>query len=271
MSLDKIVVLGTGTALVTKYYNTCFAFCHSDDIFLVDGGGGDGILRQFEKADLRFHNVHDFFITHEHTDHLFGSLVAIRYICYLMTRDWYEGDLRIYCHRELADKITAICNMVFRTAEREQFSKRIKLVIINDGETRNILGYNVTFFDVHSTKAPQFGFQMKLESKILTFLGDEPCYESSVQYVKNSDWLLSEAYCLYDEREIHTPYLYHHSTVREASELAEKYGVKNLVLWHSEDLTWPNRQKRYTAESKQYYKGNVLVPEDLDAIDLNSD
>lgn len=267
--MNKIVVLGTGTALVTKYFNTCFAFCHNEDILLVDGGEGSGILQQFEKANLRWEKVHDFFVTHEHTDHLLGSIVAIRYFCFLMIKNRYQGNLRIYCHRELADKMIAICNMLFRVQERKQFGKRMEFVIINDKEIRNILGYDVIFFDVHSTKAPQFGFQMKLQSKVLTFLGDEPCYESSIDYVKNCDWLLSEAYCLYEERDIHTPYEYHHSTVREASELAEKYGVRNLVLWHSEDATWPHRKRRYTAESKLYYKGNVLVPDDLEVIELD--
>lgn len=267
--MDKIVVLGTGTALVTKYFNTCFALCHDEEILLVDGGGGDGILAQIEKAGIHWQNIHDLFITHEHTDHLLGSIVAIRYIGFLMSKDRYRGDFRVYCHQELADKIIAICNMLLRIGEREQFGKRIQFVIIHDGETRNIIGHEFTFFDVQSKKAPQFGCRIQLGNKILTFLGDEPCNESSVKYVQNCDWLLHESFCLYEEREIHTPYLYHHSTVREASELAEKCGVKNLVLWHSEDATWPDRQKRYTAESKQYYSGNVLVPEDLDVINIS--
>ncbi len=269
MSLDRIVVLGTATALMTKYYNTCFAYCRGDDIFLVDGGGGEGILRQFENTGLQWPNVHDFFITHEHTDHLLGSIAALRYISYLMIKGRYEGHLRVYCHRELAEKTIAICKMVLRPAEREQVLNNMKFVNVHDGETLRIAGRAVTFFDIHSTKAPQFGFQMHLDEKVLTFLGDEPCHESSVRYVKNADWLLSEAYCLYGDREIHTPYAYHHSTVREASELAQKYGVKNLILWHTEDTTWPHRQELYTAESRQYYTGNVLVPEDLDVIILN--
>ncbi|MEI6101344.1 MAG: MBL fold metallo-hydrolase, partial [Eubacteriales bacterium] len=83
---------------------------------------------------------------------------------------------------------------------------------------------------------------MKLDNgKKLTFLGDEPCYECTKKYVQDCDWLLSEANCLYDERDIHTPYEFHHSTVKEACELAQELGVLNLVLWHTEDSTWPNR------------------------------
>ncbi len=266
--MDKIVVLGTGTAIVKKYFNTCFAFCRGDDILLVDGGGGHGILNQMDAAGLDWQNVHDIFVSHEHTDHLFGIFIVIRYIGYLMELDAYKGDLRFYCCQQVYDRIMAISHMIIRPGERSEFGKRMQFNIIKDRETRNILGYDFTFFDIQSKKAPQFGFRAKTKDKVLTFLGDEPCNENSIEFVRNSDWLLAEAFCLYEEREIHKPYMYHHSTVREASELAENNGVKNLVIWHSEDATWPNRQKRYTAESKQYYNGNVLVPEDLDVIEL---
>ena len=41
----KLTMLGTGNALVTECYNTCFVISDGDKNFLVDGGGGSGILR----------------------------------------------------------------------------------------------------------------------------------------------------------------------------------------------------------------------------------
>jgi ribonuclease Z len=266
--LDKIVVLGTGTAIVSKYFNTCFALCHDDTIMLVDGGGGHGILQQMDRAGLSWDNVHDIFVSHEHTDHLFGIFIVIRYIGYLMELGKFEGDLRFYCCQQVYDKIMAISCMIIRPGERSEFGKRMQFIIIKDRETRNAIGYDATFFDIQSKKAPQFGFKMKMQDKTLTFLGDEPCSESCIELVKNSDWLLAEAFCLYADREIHKPYLYHHTTVRDASELAEKCNVRNLVIWHTEDATWPNRKELYTKEAKQYYKGNVYVPEDLEVLDI---
>ena len=37
----KMNVLGTGFALATKNYNTCFALEENGSLFLVDGGGGN--------------------------------------------------------------------------------------------------------------------------------------------------------------------------------------------------------------------------------------
>ena len=36
----NLIMLGTGNAMVTKCYNTCFAIREKADYFLVDGGGG---------------------------------------------------------------------------------------------------------------------------------------------------------------------------------------------------------------------------------------
>ena len=37
-------MLGTGNALVTECYNTCFVISDGDKNFLVDGGGGSGFF-----------------------------------------------------------------------------------------------------------------------------------------------------------------------------------------------------------------------------------
>ncbi len=39
----ELVFLGTGNAMVTRCYNTCFAFRQGEACFLVDAGGGNGI------------------------------------------------------------------------------------------------------------------------------------------------------------------------------------------------------------------------------------
>ena len=64
-------MLGTGNALVTRCYNTCFTL-HGEGgaLLLVDAGGGNGILTQLERAGIPYDSIHDLFVTHAHTDHL---------------------------------------------------------------------------------------------------------------------------------------------------------------------------------------------------------
>ena len=84
------------------------------------------------------------------------------------------------------------------------------------------MGHKVTFFDIQSTKAKQYGFCMDMgNGEKLTCCGDEPYNECEKKYAENSKWLLHEAFCLYDQADIFHPYEKHHSTAKDASELAE--------------------------------------------------
>ncbi len=46
----KLTMLGTGNALVTECYNTCFLIENQEQYFMVDGGGGNTVLRQIKYA-----------------------------------------------------------------------------------------------------------------------------------------------------------------------------------------------------------------------------
>ena len=145
--------------------------------------------------------------------------------------------------------------------------ERIFFHSVADGEVKNILGYDIQFFDIRSTKAKQYGFTMRLKNgKKFTFVGDEPYQEHEKEYAEGADWLLHEAFCLYRDRDIYQPYEKHHTTVKEACEYAQMLGAVNLILYHTEDKNITVRKQLYTEEGKQYYHGNLLVPDDLERI-----
>ena len=72
---------------------------------------------------------------------------------------------------------------------------------------------------------------------------------------------------MYSEADTYKPYEKHHSTVKDACELAQKLNVKNLVLYHTEDKT-VNRKEVYAKEGKPYFKGNLFIPDDLETLEL---
>ena len=126
--------------------------------------------------------------------------------------------------------------------------------------------------DILSTKAKQYGFTMLLKNgQKLTCAGDEPLNENCFGYAEGSDWLMHEAFCLYSQRDQYDPYEKHHSTVREACELAAYLNVPNLILYHTEDDNIERRKALYTAEGRLYYKGNLYVPDDLECIELDKE
>lgn len=270
VSMEQLYVFGTGNAVVTRCYNTCFAIKNPDgDFFMVDTGGGNGILRILEDMAVDMNRIHHIFITHEHTDHLLGIIWMIRVIASRMKKGTYDGDLNIYCHTDLTETITTICRLTLQGKFFHMIGSRIHLVPLDAGETRQILNYQVTFFDILSTKAKQFGFTTTLENgKTLTCAGDEPYNPACESFVKGSDWLLHEAFCLYSQRDIFQPYDKHHSTVKDACQLAADLQIRNLVLWHTEDKCYQNRKDLYMEEGRPYYHGTLYVPYDGEMIVL---
>ena len=266
---DKLIVLGTGNAAVTRCYNTCFAIDTAEGLILCDAGGGNGILRQLEDAQIGWQQIHHLILTHAHSDHLLGAVWVIRMVATRMNNGKYEGDLHIYCDPTVREGLTNMALVTLQKKMTDQIGKRILFHDIADGHTEEMLGRTVTFFDIHSTKMKQFGFTLPLnDGRKLCCLGDEPYNPACEQSVRGADWLLCEAFCLYGDREVFKPYEKHHSTVKEACELAQQLGIPHLVLWHTEDKHIEERKKLYTEEGKQYYNGNLFVPDDLDVIEL---
>ena len=57
--------------------------------------------------------------------------------------------------------------------------------------------------------------------------------------------------------------------MKDACELAESLGVKNLVLYHTEDQNIAERKTLYFEEGQKYFSGALYVPDDLDTIALD--
>lgn len=265
----KITMLGTGNALVSEIFNTCFVISDGDKHLLVDCGGGNGILTQLRRANLDWKDMRHIFITHKHIDHLLGAIWMMRMITQFMAAGKYDGEAYIYSHQEVVEILKSQAETLLQAKQAAFIGKRLHLVSVNDGETRNIMGHDITFFDIHSTKALQYGFRMNIDNgRTLACLGDEPYNEACRKYVENADWLMHEAFCLNDDADIFKPYEKHHSTALDAGRDAEELCVKNLVLYHTEEKTLATRKQRYTEEAQKTFHGNVFVPDDLDVIDL---
>lgn len=267
-------MLGTGNALVTECYNTCFIL-NEDKIdgnhqyLLVDGGGGNTILKQLKRTGINWKEIKDIFVTHKHIDHIIGIVWMMRMICQCMKQGQYDGDVNIYAHRELTELIYDLAYQLLNKKETTFIGERLHLIPVSDGEEYQIMGHKVVFFDIHSTKAKQYGFTMYLSNdEKLTCCGDEPYNTYEKKYVENSKWLLHEAFCLYSEADQFHPYEKHHSTVKDACQLAEQLKVKNLLLYHTEDKNIQNRKALYKAEGAAYFSGNLVIPDDLEVIEI---
>ncbi len=265
----KLTMLGTGNALVTECYNTCFILEDNGKLFMTDGGGGNTVLHQIKCAGYDWMDIRHIFVTHKHLDHLIGIIWMVRMICQFMNHGEYKGEAFIYSHKEVLELIRDLAGKLLLEKEVAFIDDRLHLVEISDGETREIIGHKFTFFDIKSTKAKQFGYRMEIENaRYFTCCGDEPLTEPVEKYAIESEWMLHEAFCLYSQADIFDPYEKHHSTVKDASELAERLKVKNLILYHTEDKNLDERKKLYLEEGSGFYHGNLYIPDDLECLEL---
>ena len=274
----KAIFLGTGAALVTEYYSTSFVLKDEavpDRGVLVDGGGGDGILKQMKLAGVDWRDLRDIYITHRHCDHIMGIIWVVREICQhrkkgKLTKDGsYCGPFTVHGHAEVISILKNVLIQLLSDSDLACLGKDVLFDIVGDGESREMIGHEFTFFDVRSTKASQFGFVIdRGTDHALGFCGDEPYAEHERPYLENCLWLMHEAFCPESLAGEIDPHSMHHSTVRDAAENAESIGARKLILFHTEGSTYGRRREIYTEEGRKYFSGDLCVPDDLETIDL---
>lgn len=114
----KLTMLGTGNALVSECYNTCFVLSENDEYFLVDGGGGNGILHQLKHVGMDWKDMRTIFVTHKHLDHIMGAVWMIRMICQHMSQGRYEGEATIYAHDEVIGLLRGMAENLRKRSRR---------------------------------------------------------------------------------------------------------------------------------------------------------
>ena len=270
----QITMLGTGNATVSQIYNTCFVLQTPSTLMLVDAGGGNGILSQLKKVNVQISDIHHLFVTHAHTDHVLGVIWVIRMVAQCKG---YEGLLHVYGNDKVMKVIKTIIDMILAKKQLAKVAERVVFHQLEDGDCFEVGDMKLECFDIQSTKEKQFGFWAELPSSssdesgkplVLACLGDEPYNEQNRRYIVGADWMMCEAFCLYADRDTFKPYEKCHSTALDAGKLAEELGVKNLILYHTEEKTLTNRKENYTREAAKNFKGRIFVPDDLEVIEL---
>ena len=270
----QITMLGTGNATVSQIYNTCFLLKTPSTLMLVDAGGGNGILAQLKKVNVQISDIRHLFVTHAHTDHVLGVIWVIRMVAQCKG---YEGLLHVYGNDKVMKVIKTIIDMILAKKQLAKVAERVVFHQLEDSDCFEVGDMKLECFDIQSTKEKQFGFRAELPSSssdesdkplVLACLGDEPYNEQNRRYIVGADWMMCEAFCLYADRDTFKPYEKCHSTALDAGKLAEKLGVKNLILYHTEEKTLATRKENYTREAAENFKGRIFVPDDLEVIEL---
>ncbi len=259
----KIHVLGTGHALALNNYNTCFVIEEQGKYMLVDAGGGNGIVKRLQLANLKLEEIDYAFCTHNHTDHVLGFAWIMRMNFHLYKSGKRKNPFTVYGSKDCLDAIKTIAKITLGDYAAGFLDNIILFKEVKNGEKINILGVNFEFFDTFAVDIPQLGFY--IQEKDLAFCGDVPLNERYFEKFKNINYLCLEGLC--SVTELKGGFRNKHFPIKNAAEVAENIRAKNLIIWHTADRL-PNRAELYTQEAKSVYSGNVFVPNDLDVIDI---
>ena len=264
--MRKLTFLGTGRGLPIASSCTSILLEDEKTSLLIDAGGGHDIIVQFNKAKRKPTEVKNVFISHYDSDHILGFIPLVRAFHTQMSPP--KEKIRVFCSKE----VKAAIDSMFEFVAKEYFqpvSKFLEFIIIQDEMGQRLGDWKLEFFDVRSDQSPQMGFAVTFsDGKKLSFCGDEPLREANIALVQKSDVLIHNAFCLDREESQFKAHEKNHSTVKDAVETGQRIGAKSMVLFHMEDKTLPTRKERYLKEARQYFKGKIVVPVDLDAFEF---
>jgi len=264
----KLHILGTGHADVLKNYNNCFIIENNGKKMLIDAGGGNRVVNQMSKLNISLKDLDCAFISHNHSDHLLGFVWVLRWgILLPMLNKEETSPFILYGSKDCLQAIDFIGKITFGEKHWAKLKENgLVLKEVSDKQTEQIIGLNFEFFDTFASDMPQMAFCIK-DNKFV-FCGDVPLNEKYWDKFKNQKYLCLEAFCTEKDRTKNALQLSKHRTAAECAQLAEKLKAKNLILWHSEDDIDGTRKTRYIKEAKNYYNGNIIVPDDLETIEI---
>ena len=268
--MAKIIMLGTGNGITVDLYNTCFVIQNTDGNFLVDTGGSIELLKRLEQVDIDYKTIKNIFISHSHTDHVLGLLWYFKKISRLIMKNEITETINIFCNDTVYETITEISKYIMPSKLMKAIYSKVNFIVVNDKDKHVINGVEYEFFDIHARSTKQYGFECIIDDKKLVFLGDEPLKSDLYVRVMNADLVMHEAFCLDSEDYIFHAYEINHSTVKSTCEVMKKLGVKNLILYHTEESHGNDRKRLYEEEGKQYFNGTVLVPDDLEEFEIKT-
>lgn len=266
--MEKIIMLGTGCGTTAKFYNTCFVIKNEKGNFLVDTGGSVEVVYRLKEAGIKLEEVNNIFISHSHTDHILGMIWILKKLFAFYLNKTTINRLNVYCNDEVYEAIKGVAKYVLPAKLLNIVYDSIDFHILKDGEEVNINGVDYKFFDMCARGAKLFGFECVLNDKKLFFLGDETLNPGLYDKITGADYVMHEAFCLDKEQDIFHPYEKHHSTVKSTCEVMDKLNVKNLILYHTEESHGKEKKSLYEQEGKENFRGNVIVPADLEEIEI---
>jgi ribonuclease BN (tRNA processing enzyme) len=275
----RMILLGTGGGPRPRKANSASAqvIISNETAYVVDCG--NGVARQLAFAGVPLSKLRHVFITHHHSDHNadYGNLIWLAWTAGLRTRvdTWGPPPL---------DKMTKLFfemnaqDIDIRIADEERIPL-IPLVHVHElsksGAVVQDENVKVTAALVrHPPVVPSFGYRFDGADRSIVISGDTAPSENVIELAHGADVLVHEAmYVPGVERleirgtitaALKRSIMSHHTTAEDAGRVAQKAGVKKLVLSHlvpSDDPAITDQM--WIDAARTHYRGEVILGKDL--------
>ncbi len=289
----ELVMLGTSAGPLPRSdrAQTSHVLIVNNRPYIIDAG--DGVTRRVVQAGVNFLSVNQIFITHLHNDHMAGLAT------YLDSAWQYQkrNALDVYGPVGTERVVLAAMSYMSEDADIRYFEgKKANLSDVFKGHNTNegvvfqdenvkVTAVENTHFSLdedNSKKHKSFSYRFDTKYKSVVFSGDTGPSEKLVNLANGADILVSEVgtvedtIATFEKNGIwknktdaeQAGFIKHikeqHLTPQDVGEMAQKAGVKKVVLSHLAPTIYPNdKYERWKDLTKKYFSGEVVVAEDL--------
>ncbi|MGJ9385279.1 MBL fold metallo-hydrolase [Salipaludibacillus sp. CF4.18] len=276
----KVTMLGTGSPRPDLERSSPSQVVHLGNTpILIDCG--EGTTAQLQKAGIPPQSVTNLFMTHLHSDHLLG------YGQFLLG-GWGLGRRKL---RIVGPKGIKHYHETMLSLFKEDIDYRVTLGrspkgVLENVEIIEIEGpgeINLNAADIPARvftaemvhNVPTYGLRFEGKDQVIVHTGDTAPTENAVALSQGADILIQDAALAVNEtyKDITDPELQkiwdnlqkEHCSPAQAADIAQKAGVKKLVLTHF----LPNvDQERAYKEAADVFDGKIIIGQDLQTIDV---
>ena len=212
----KIVFLGNGEAFDERYPNHSHLVLSDKTVLMLDCG--DSAVRQLWKYTKNHSLIDVLYITHRHSDHLFGIPALLG----RMLEEERKKDLTIICSEQLRADIERLTEHAYYGINSYGF--KINFLMAEDGKQIQFNNLKLSFAKTGHT-AYNLAIRIEDGKNIVCYSGDGPSDENTEKIYKDADILMHECY-MFDKR------FPGHVAAVDVFEMAKRNNIKCLALAH---------------------------------------
>src|SRR5919108_3546559 len=239
MERPRVVFLGTGGALNPERYQAAMLVQAAGTTFLLDVGGGLGVVRRLLACEIDPLSVRHIFLSHRHLDHVGGLEPLLWYMFYGAYRAGLPPPpVDLYALAGSATAIRATLAAADASADRG-FGDRLAWRTPEPGTTVKVDG-GTTLTLVPVDHLPPGGEAaacvVSADGARVVYSGDtRPC-EALIEAARGADLLIHEVGGTEARAEL--LHAVGHSTAADAGRVAAQAGVRALAMFHTPAPIW---------------------------------